>query len=426
MRDHSQHIEFSRAQAVKSMVEAAAFPTLGQAKTDLVPLSQAFGRVLAQDVHSKVDMPTCLTCCMDSIAVHWSDFQDGAQPDTSTWVRGIDWTFANTGIAMPEGFDTAIVIENVEVSADEQSVKLLAYPTAQFAGTRPAGEKLQRGALIHAAGTVITPDVAADLAAGNVSKVAVVAKPRVAFIPTGNELVAPGLPYSPNKSYAGYGKNIETNSLLVQGKVQTWGGEYIGFDIVPDEPELISTAIKQACALADIVVLNAGSSKGSDDWSVEQMEQLGQVFYHETNHGPGHHSSFALVDGTPVVGISGPAGGASFTLDFYLLPLMQAYLCQQVKPRLVKAKLTEAFPARKGHGGPKKGEARPSVVQDAREFFGVKPVYLEMGEDGTMLATPVAGRPGSSEAARANALYMLSNKPEKIPAVGSIIEVELR
>ena len=435
MRDHSNHVEFSRKQAVATMLEATGWTELDLEaagattlpRTEMVNLADAFGRVLAFDTHSTVDAPTCLTCCMDSIAVHWASFEDGTEPDTSAWVRGVDWEFANTGIAMPEGFDTAIAIENVEVSEDQQHVRITACPSKLNAGTRPAGEKLQVGATTAKAGTVITPDVAADIAAGNVSKVEVMRKPKVVFIPTGNELVRPGLPISAGKAFAGYGKNMETNSLLVQGKTQAWGGEYLGFDIVPDEPALISAAILKACRMADIVVLNAGSSKGSDDWSVEQMEELGTVYYHETNHGPGHHSSFAMVEGTPVVGISGPAGGASFTLDFYLRPLMRAFLGLSTEGRMVAAKLTEPFPMRKhGSAGPKKGEERGNIVAPKKRFFGVKPVLVEWLDDGTVTATPVAGRPGSSEAAHANALFMLTNDPENQPKPGDVIKVELR
>ena len=131
-------------------------------------------------------------------------------------------------------------------------------------------------------------------AGGNVTSVAVRCKPRVAFVPTGNELVPAGSAVVP------IGKNIESNSLVVRGKVEAWGGVFLPFDIVPDDPDLIVQAVKKACACANIVVLNAGSSKGSDDWSVEQLEEIGAIICHQVNHGPAHHSSAAVVDGTPV------------------------------------------------------------------------------------------------------------------------------
>lgn len=421
MRDHSKHIQISREEVVSGLLAACDFSP----KTEMVRLDESFGRVLGEDVVSACMLPNVLTCRMDSIAVHWSDFVEG-MPDTSGWVRGKDWQFANTGVAMPEGFDTAIVIEHVVVSDDEQHVEIDAAPSAQFAGTSAIGSRLKPGDVLAKAGEIITPDVAARIAGGNVTSVAVRRKPRVAFVPTGNELVPAGSAVVPT------GKNIESNSLVVRGKVEAWGGVFLPFDIVPDDPDLIVQAVKKACACADIVVLNAGSSKGSDDWSVEQLEEIGTIICHQVNHGPAHHSSAAVVDGTPVVGISGPPFGASFTLGFYLLPLMNCFLGLATEPFKVAARLTEPFPISgpmSGHGGARKyaGEERPSEVVAGKQFFGVRMLNVEMMPDGSLAATPVAGRPGSPATLTANALYMLESGPDASrPAVGDVIWVELR
>ncbi len=441
MRDHSQHIELSREQAVEGMLRLCNFGAL-EDRTEVVSLAEARGRVLARDVRAQTEVPNVLTCRMDSIAVRWEDFAEG-DPDTSAWVRGVNWEFANTGVAMPAGFDTAIVIEHVRVSEDQQQVFLDAAPSKQYAGTRSAGSILQKGDVLAAAGTMITPDIMAQIASGNVTSVPVVCKPRVAFIPTGNELTTPG-------GIVAFGRNLETNSILARGKIEQWGGRTLPFDIVPDVPELIEAAVLEACSLADIVVLNAGSSKGSDDWSCEQLEALGQVVCHETNHGPGHHSSYASVNGTPVVGISGPSGGASFTLNFYLRPLMRTWLGLPAEVPRIKARLTEAFPVKATQKaeepqGEKRlastsaieksererlktgGEVRPSVVAPEALFYGIKFVMLAQGADGTLEATPVKGHAGSRATWGANAYYMMPSGPGIMPPeAGDLIEVELR
>ena len=445
MRDHSRHIELSRQQAVEGILELCDFGAI-EDRVELVSLAEAQGRVLARDVLAQTETPNVLTCCMDSIAVRWEDFENG-DPDTSTWVRGVNWQFANTGIAMPAGFDTAIVIEHVAVSEDQQHVSIDAAPSKRFAGTRPAGSTQKVGDVLAAAGTVVTPDVMAQIAGGNVTSVPVVRKPRVAFIPTGNELIAPG-------GIVPAGRNLETNSILARGKIEQWGGQPMIFDIVPDIPERIEAAVLDACALADIVVLNAGSSKGSDDWSCEQLEALGRVVCHETNHGPGHHSSYAYVNGTPVVGISGPSGGASFTMNFYLRPLMRTWLGFPAEPARIVARLTEAFPGKGSKNDAVKpladetaahaagaeahkrekaqtlradGEVRPSVVNPDATFYGIKFVMLSQGADGMLQATPVKGHAGSRETWHANAYYMMPSGPGiKPPVAGDLIEVELR
>ena len=446
MRDHSNHIQLTREDAVTQILEASGFMTSGRTlQAENLPLFEAFGRVLARDVQAVSPSPNCLTCNMDSIAVRWSDFEElapGELPDTSRWVRGVNWEFANTGIAMPEGFDTAIVIEHVEVSPDEQSVTIDAAPSRKGAGTRAAGSQIRQGDVLAHAGDIVSPDIAARIAGGNVASVALVTKPRVAFIPTGNELVPPGVPpIEPLQgSFAAYGKNFETNSLLARGKVEAWGGEFMAFDIVPDDPQLIREALAQACSMADIVVLNAGSSKGSDDWSCEVMEQMGKMICHQTNHGPGHHSSYALIDGVPVVGISGPSAGASFTLDFYLRPLMRAFLGLESNVARVPVKLAAAFPmggpggpghGKRPHGAPLAGEERPMEKHESAPgkpaFFSIRLLDVQVGNDGVLLGTPIAGGPGSSAAATANAYYMLPSGPGvEPPKPGDVIWAELR
>lgn len=437
MRDHSLHVELSRQEAVAEMIDALS-ASFGNIRPERVTLENAYGRVLSQDVTCKSDIPSALTCALDSIAVKWDDFanlEPGTIPDTSSWVRGVDWEFANTGVAMPEGFDTAIVIEHVEVSDDEERVSILAAPSSRFAGTRAAGSKMRAGDVAVAAPCVITPDIAARIASAGHSSAEVIARPRVAFIPTGNELVPPNVPFSKHASgkFAGKGKVYESNSVVVRGKVEQWGGVYVPFDIVPDDRDAIQTAIERACAVADIVVLNAGSSKGSDDWSVEVLEEMGRIICHQTNHGPGHHSSYAIVGDTPIVGISGPSAGASFTLNFYLLPIMRKFLGLNPDPTLIPARLGAEFPKGKMHKRAEEnsrslsGEERPpEATQPGEEFFSVKFLRLEVDSSGQLVATPLPGRPGSPQTYGANALYMLpAGASATMPSPGDIIMVEL-
>ncbi len=440
MRDHSSHIELSRDDAVEALLAELRSCGFGDANicgTEHIALSDAFGRVLAEDVRAKTDVPNVLTCCLDSVAVHWDAFQglpEGQLPDTSAWVRGIDWEFANTGVAMPEGFDTAVVIEHVKVSKDERSIQLTAAPSQRFAGTRAAGASLQCGQLAVSAGCIIDPDVAARIAGAGHGSVTVRRRPQVAFLPTGDELVPPNLPYSSSMvgSFAGAGRVYESNSFVVQGKVEAWGGVFAPFDTVPDDYAAIKEAVLAATKVADIVVLNAGSSKGSEDWSVEVLEEVGQVVYHQTNHGPGHHSFFALVEGVPVVGISGPSGGVSFTLEFYLRPVLRAFLGLDPHPQLIPARLRGTFGknrfARKSLAKAVPGEERPpEATEPGSEFYSVRFMELVAEPDGTLSATPVAGKAGSAETQHANALYMLSAGADAVfPEEGALIQVELR
>lgn len=439
MRDHSQHIEVSRDEAVRLMLSAlqdAGFRDKACTEREHIALTDSYGRVLAADVRAKTDVPNALTCCMDSIAVHWDDFADldeGDIPDTSEWTRGEEWQFANTGIAMPAGFDTAIVIEHVEVSDDEERIKILTAPSKQYAGTRHPGSSMKRGDVVLPAGIIITPDHAATISSAGHSSVLVEKKPRVSFMPTGNELVPANLPYSESApgSYAGYGHVFESNSVLARGKVEQWGGTFSCFDIVPDEYETIKQTILEAVDVSDIVVLNAGSSKGSDDWSVEVLEEIGTMLYHQVSHGPGHHSFGAIVNGTPIIGISGPPGGASFTLGFYLRPIIKAWLGLEPGPTILRARLKGSL----GKNKSKKlsqiktaGETRPPVATAPGEkFTSVRFVRLEEEADGTLVAIPIdrgdANKPGMGT----TAIFMLEAAvDDEYPVEGDMIDVELR
>ena len=430
MRDHSSHITVTKDQARELLLGECAFAPA----VERVPVAEAFGRVLAVPAKAQLDMPNCLTCNMDSIAVRWEDFAglpEGTLPDTSAWTRGEEWEFANTGIGMPEGFDTAIAIEHVQVTEDAdgtQRIAIDAAPSRQFAGTTPAGARMHAGDVLVEAGETLTPLLVSHIASGNNTHVDVFAKPVVAFIPTGNELVPPGTQLE-------RAKNIETNSLLAKGKIEGWGGICRVWDIVPDSKEAIKAAVLQAARECDIVVLNAGSSKGNDDWNIEMLEEVGTVLYHETNHGPGHHSSGAVVEGTPVVGISGPPGGAAFTMDFYLYPVIMAWFGQDPEPATLQVRLREMFPTG-GHGlkkpgekreGPVRGEDRPSVEDPLGEFFGVRQLSF-MQEEGSaeMWAVPASSTHAKPvEAESMDAYYLLSNK-RAAPLFGEVLEVVVR
>ena len=119
--------------------------------------------------------------------------------------------------------------------------------------------------------------------------------------------------------------------------------------------------------------LNTGSSKGSSDWACELEEKIGQMICYQTNHGPGHHSLYALVSGTPIVGISGPSTGAALTLGFYLKALMRAASSLDPSPVLTRATLVKELPAprRGGHGKTKAEKERPPAKVDRLRQWGL-------------------------------------------------------
>lgn len=421
MRDHSKHIRLTREEAISRLLERAELhPT-----TELVSLRDALWRVSAAGCTARVDVPNATCSQMDGIAVRFDDFAEGI-PDTSRWKAGRDFGWANTGCAMPEGFDTVIPIESVRFpnapvlgETDPGAPEVLEAPKSRGERCRERGAEHRVGDIVVAAHERLTPTKLSLLAMCGVSEVSVVSRPRVAFIPTGSELVPIGGPLPEGKAY-------DSNSVLLEGKLRAWGANPVMFACVPDDPDGIRDALLRACAGADIVVICAGSSKGEHDYTMEVLEDVGEVICHETNHGPGLHTSASLVHRTAVLGLSGPPAGFEITADWYLKPLVDTYLYGSARPfDTVNACLAppEKGPA-SGHGarGGFRGNGMPPD-----DFFAIRPVRLS-SEDGMLVATPVAGGPHPDLGRLDEADGYLEAHPRTLHELhaGDTVSVELR
>ena len=151
-------------------------------------------------------MPNRRTSGCDGIAVRFSDFAKG-MPDTSSWKKGNEYVYSNTGVAIPDQYDTVLPIEEVVLS-ETGSLSLRSVPPEQGSEVNPIGSQILEGELILAKGEEIRPDTIGLLASAGFTCVSVMARPKVTFIPTGDELVPSGFPVPA-------GKNVESNSLMV-------------------------------------------------------------------------------------------------------------------------------------------------------------------------------------------------------------------
>lgn len=283
-------------------------------QTEELPFWQANGRVCAEDVFGVNTLPNRPTSRFDGIGVRWADFAAGI-PDTGGWREGREYVFCNTGIAIPEGYDTVIAIE--ETRFEDGRLTILEKPAAKGALVNETGSSMRQGEKLAAAGAVITPADIGLFASGGALRVSVYAKPKVAVIPTGNELVPPTGELPP-------GRNIESNSYMIAAYLEQWGCEAERWPIVEDEPEAIADAIREELAAHDAVIAIAGSSLGTKDYTVRVLAGMGRQLVPELAHGPGRKSSLTLVDGKPVLGVAGPPLGAQITCDLYLAPLVSA------------------------------------------------------------------------------------------------------
>ena len=380
----------SREEYVKLAISHTKF----NRRTETVSLMDSIGRVTAKDIYSLNTLPNRPTSAMDGIAVRYDDLLNG-NVDTAQWEQGKDYIFSNTGIAVPFQYDTVIRIEAVEFD-EGNKLHITKLPSYKGQGIHPPGMVMKKGDLLLPENYFITASQLGVLASGGIWELEVIAKPKVAVIPTGDELVPAGIPLPP-------GKNIETNSIVMEALIKKWNGQPVIYPIIPDDPDRIYSVLCQAVDQSDIVILNAGASKGTHDYAISILEKVGDVLAYEVAHGPARPTSLAIANGTPILGLVGPPIGAELTAHWYVRPLIDEYLNQpSLKPQTLEVKLLE-----------------PVRSRGTLDFF----VQLLVAEkDGNYVGSRVRGRVDSS--VRANAILRIPSGVQY--EAGDEVQVELK
>lgn len=284
----------------------------------------ALSRITAEPVFAKLSQPAYHSCAMDGIATR-SHLTFGASETNPRRLRlGEEAVYVDTGDPLPRGFDSVIMVEDL-IETTPLEVAIIS-PARPWQHVRTVGEDIVATELVLPENHKIRAfDLGALLAAG-VTQVMVRRKPKVAIIPTGDELILPG-------TTPGVGDITEFNSRLIGGLVQEWGGEPIFWDIVPDEPQALTEAVVKASLSADIIVVNAGSSAGSEDYTSDIVKSLGELFVHGVAIKPGKPTILGIVDNKPFFGIPGYPVSAALSCELFLLPLLAKMLGQTVKER---------------------------------------------------------------------------------------------
>ncbi len=316
-----------RRQARDELLDAFTFDR----QTEYIPAREALSRVTAEPIYARLSMPHYHASAMDGIAVRAEDTYDAHEQRPLLLKKDQQFQYVDTGNVIPGDFDAVIMIEDVQI-IDEETVEII-VPATPWQHIRPIGEDLVNGEMLLPQGHRLRPVDLGALTAGGVFEVPVVKQPHVSIIPTGNELVQPKPEMEP-------GDIIEFNSAVFAGYVQEWGGEPFVENIVADRPELIREALQAACAEADIVIINAGSSAGSKDYTVHIIGELGEVMSHGVATRPGKPVVLGKIDGTIVIGLPGYPVSAYLAMEWFVRPLICKYLgIPEPKRDTLKAKL---------------------------------------------------------------------------------------
>ena len=301
-------------------------------RVEFVPLEQANGRLTAQAVWAKQSSPHYHASAMDGFAVRARDTVGASETQpiqltlTDNKPAGERPTTAvHTGQPLPPWADAVIMIEHtqtVSLPNGDPGIEIrAACPPWQH--VRPLGEDMVATELVLPANHRLRPvDLGALAGSGN-DTVAVFAQPRVAIIPTGSELVPLAAAVSGQLTP---GQIIEYNSLVLAAQVTEWGGMPTRWPIVPDDPEAIQTAVLQAANDHDLILLNAGSSAGTKDYTAQVVQAIGELFIHGVAVRPGHPVILGMVTRSPspvpIIGVPGYPVSAALTGELFVEPLL--------------------------------------------------------------------------------------------------------
>ncbi|MBU4119933.1 MAG: molybdopterin biosynthesis protein [Proteobacteria bacterium] len=361
-----------------------------------IPVDTALGYRLAEPVFAIHSSPSYNAAAMDGIAIHFADLAQASE--ASPVHLGKDrFIPVNTGNALPDGFDAVVMIEDVHYVNDGEVE--LAIPATPWQHVRTIGEDIVATELILPEGHTVRPiDQGAMLATG-VTTIKVRRPPKVRVIPTGSELIQPGQAAKP-------GQIIEFNSRILAGYLNEWGAEASGSAPVIDDPDHLRQAIQKAVQENDIVVLNAGASAGTRDYTSNVLAELGEVIVHGVAIKPGKPVILAIVDNTPVIGLPGYPVSAILTMRLFVRDMIYAFMNLETP----KAQMIDAV------------MSRPLASSMGVDEY----VRVTLGQvDNTFMATPSGKGAGAvMSLVRADGLLTLPARSEGIGA-GEKVHIEL-
>ncbi len=332
---------------------------------EMIPVAEANGRVTAQAIFAKLSSPHYHASAMDGYAVRAQDTVGATEthPLQLPLVEGAAQP-VNTGHPLPAWANAAIMIEHTQkvTLADCRDAIQIRAAVPPWHHVRPMGEDMVATELVLPANHKLRPVDLGALAGSGHAEVAVYRRPRVAIIPTGSELVSVESAMDDLQP----GQIIEYNSLVMAAQVTIWGGLPTRWPMVPDEFEAIQTAVRAAAPSHDLILINAGSSAGSEDYTAHVVQSLGQLLVHGVAVRPGHPVILGMISDfriqntaksktknqkpkIPVIGVPGYPVSAALTGEIFVEPLLARWQGQPAfEPPTLEATLTRKLVSHTG------------------------------------------------------------------------------
>jgi putative molybdopterin biosynthesis protein len=294
-----------------------------------VPLEQATGRITAEPIFAKYSVPEIHVSAMDGIAVISSDTKGASEQHPVTLPRA---ERVNTGNVVPPGYDAVIMIEDVWEEGGKYVIRKAAAP---WQHVRPAGEDLAESEMVMPRAHRIRAHELGGLATYGITGVNTITV-RIGLVPTGSELVAHGTRPKP-------GQVVESNTVMAKAMLEETGAVCTRYPFVEDQPEKIQNAIARAVRENDLVIVSAGSSAGTKDYTADVIAGLGEVLVHGVATKPGKPVIVGRIDKKPVIGLPGYPLSALTVIREIVLPLLKSHGLFVPEPVLMRAQITTAI-----------------------------------------------------------------------------------
>lgn len=364
--------------------------------SETIPVDECLGRVTSEPIFALRSSPAHNAAAMDGIAVNFASLASASEA-SPVILKPEQFSQVNTGNAIPDGFNAVVMIEDVHVM-ENGSVELM-QPATPWQHIRTIGEDIVATELILPEGHHIRPiDQGAMLATG-VTTITVQRPPKATVIPTGSELIEPDAAPRP-------GEIIEFNSRILSGYLNDWGADASRSKPVADDPEKLKNALIAAAAENDFVVLNAGASAGTRDFSSNVLREIGEVIVHGVAIKPGKPVILARIGNTPVIGLPGYPVSAVLTMRLFLKEMITTLLGRDME----------------NHGSIEAVMSRPVHSSMGVDEF----VRITLGKVGdTLMATPAGKGAGAvMSLVRADGILTIPAGNEGVGA-GEKVEIEL-
>lgn len=322
-------------------------------RVETINIDDASGRVLAEEIVATLTIPSFDRAAMDGYAVKAKNTFNSGQfnPKVLSLVGELhagetpkervntkECIQIATGAMMPKGADSVVMVEDTEIENSRIKIFKAVYPGANV-GSK--GEDIKKGELILSDGFVLDAGKIGVLASQGMKRVRVYEKPKVAVLPTGEEVVEVGKKLKKGQVY-------DINSHTISSVVKANGGIPQRVGIAGDDLEELKSTIGEALK-RDLVVLSGGSSVGERDLLVDVLQGWGEVLFHGIQVKPGKPTIFAMVEGKPLMGMPGYPTSCLINTYLFLLPAIRKMA--HLPPRIgetVEAKLSRRVPGSVG------------------------------------------------------------------------------